>query len=50
MEDTTEFKPELNLCWILDITGSMSNELQACKDSIQKTIQKVEENGLPVLF
>lgn len=49
-EDANSSVKELNLCWILDVTGSMSNELQACKDSILETIKKVEESSLPVKF
>lgn len=49
-ENQPQTSYELNLCWILDITGSMSNELQACKQSILSTIKKVEETSLPVKF
>ena len=48
--ENIQLAPELNLCWILDITGSMSGEIYACKAAIKLTAQKVQDAGLPVQF
>jgi hypothetical protein len=40
----------LQICWILDITGSMGGQLEACKLAIENTAKKVNEENLPVSF
>lgn len=40
----------LQVCWILDITGSMSSEIAACKEAASKTAAKIKEDELPVSF
>ena len=40
----------LQICWILDITGSMSSQIQACKSAIAECSSKISAEQLPVSF
>ena len=40
----------LQICWILDITGSMSTQIAACKTASAMTAEQVKADDLPVGF
>ena len=43
-------KVQLQICWILDITGSMSTSIEACKESSIKAAQMISSEGYNVGF
>jgi hypothetical protein len=49
-EDINYNKVDLQICWILDITGSMSSSIAACKSASAETARVISEQGYNVGF